>query len=87
MPALLAPTEKLCEGAAPNDRLRVRPPGWVLAGEGPYWKLDVEEEAVRGEEGTLRDEKESAMKYTGQKSQYNGLLQPWRMDRLSSDGV
>ena len=67
MPALLAPTEKLCEGAAPNDRLRVRPPGWMLAGEGPYWKLDVEEEAVRGEEGTLRDEKESAMKYTGQR--------------------
>ena len=61
VPAWLAPTEKLCSGAAPNDRLRDRPP--PLLG--------------RGEEGALRDEKLSAVRSTGQwrerNSNYNNL--------------
>ena len=55
VPALLAPTEKLCIGAAPKDRLRARPEpelDW-------YWKLA---EVFSGEEGTLRGGRGSVMR-------------------------
>ena len=52
---MLAPTEKLCIGAAPKDRLRARPE----TGEDWYWKLA---EVLRGEEGTLRDGRGSVIR-------------------------
>ena len=53
---MLAPTEKLCIGAAPKDRLRARPEPEEDWG---YWKLA---EVFSGEEGTLRDGRGSAMR-------------------------
>ena len=55
---MLAPTEKLCMGVAPNERL------WVRAALRPeedwYWKLD---DVLRGEEGTIRDGKDSGISF------------------------
>ena len=56
VPALLAPTEKLCKGAAPKDRLRARPEPEEDWG---YWKLA---EVFSGEEGTLRGGRGSGMR-------------------------
>ena len=79
---MLAPTEKLCIGAAPKDRLRARPEPEEDCG---YWKLA---EVFSGEEGTLRDGRGSVMRSVMDwKAPHNFVLQPWRMDLLSSDGV
>ena len=81
VPALLAPTEKLCIGAAPKDRLRARPePDWG------YWKLA---EVFSGEEGTLRGGRGSVKRSNIIRgpSHHSSTIQPWRMDLLSSDGV
>ena len=83
VPALLAPTEKLCIGAAPKDRLRARPE--PEEEDWRYWKLA---EVFSGEEGTLRDGRGSVMRSVMDwKVLRNFVLQPWRMDLLSSDGV
>ena len=55
---MLAPTEKLCIGAAPKDRLRARPE--PEEEDWRYWKLA---EVFSGEEGTLRDGRGSEMRF------------------------